>query len=150
MEIAQKGNSKKEYILSYDIRDYENDPIHAPLNAFRKVVSYVDDTEPVKIDSARLMRVLSGLRVKDFKYYYYIINLLNRNDEPIYANHKEMRDYFKDPYVQTVSSAIDRLVKQGLIQRAPRLRGWYFINPVYAWKGNRLDYLNLDAFEDCT
>lgn len=150
MQITQKGNSKKEYDLHINVKDYDCDPILAPFSAFRKVISYIDDTEPVHIDSTRIMAVFSTLHTGDAKYYFYMLGLLVRNDIPIVCEAGTMRDHFKIKWREVVSRGIERLLKHGLIFKAPNTRGKYLINPVYAWKGNRLDYLNLEAFEDCT
>ncbi len=102
------------------------------------------------MDAARIAPVFGGLRAKDHKYYFYILARLISNDLAIKCDHKHMRDELGDNTVQMVAAGIDRLVQSGLIFRAPHRKGEYIVNPVFAWKGNQLDYLDLSSFEDHT
>lgn len=149
-QIRQKGNSKTVYELKINPAEYTRNERIAPISAFRRVISYKDDTEPVQMDSARIAPLFHGIRSRDFKYYFYIISRLVRNDLAIKCPHKEMRDELGDPSCDTVAQGIVRLVQAGLIFPAPHRRGEYLVNPAYAWKGNRLDYLDLSSFEDHT
>lgn len=149
-EIGQLGNAKKQYTLQINPADYTINANLAPISAFKRVISYEDDTDPINVDPMRLAPVFAGIRAKDFKYYFYMLAHLVRNDLPVKANHREMRELYNDKSHRVVENAIERLVQSGLIFRAPHRRGEYIVNPVFAWKGNRLDYLDLSSFEDHT
>jgi hypothetical protein len=149
-EISLVGTKGRHYKLSVNLRDYRNDPFFDPKTAPYRTISYKDDKEYVKIDSIALATVFNKLRVKDFKYYFFMLERLVRNDEPVFVPHREMRLALGDNSVQTVSQAIARLAAEGLIIPEPKGRGKYFINPAFAWKGNRLEYLDLGALEDRT
>ena len=133
-----------------DVKEYQDEPVNGSFSAFRAVKTYVDDTNPVHIDSERLERVSGSLYKGDSMYYFYMLGRMVKNNIPVYANHGEMRDHFGVKYRVTVSISVERLIRAGLIFKVEGRRTAYLINPVYAWKGNRLDYLDKSSFEDCT
>lgn len=148
--IVSVGASKNDYKLNIDATLYEKDLFLAGKSKLQRVQIHVDLSTPAFIDSERIMRVFNRLRAKDFKYYFYILDKMERNDRAVFVDQKHMRDFLGDNKVQTVAAGIDRLVQQGLLFRPENTRGRYIVNPVYAWKGNRLDYLDLSTFEDHT
>lgn len=148
--IVSVGASKDNYNISIDATLYDNDAFVDGNSGLQRVISYVDVSIPTQVDSIRLMRVFNVLRSKDFKYYFYILDKLERNNKAVFIDQRDMRDKLGDNSVQLVSKGIERLIQQGLLFRPENTRGRYIVNPVYAWKGNRLDYLDLSTFEDHT
>lgn len=149
-EITPKGNSNTLYTLRMNVTEYGTSPSNAPKPALRRVISYQDDTIPTQVDSERLMEAFRGLRAGDFKYYFYILGHMERNDKAVHCRPTDMLRFFGEKHRSHISQALIRLIQVGLIFRAPRSAGKYIVNPVFAWKGNRLDYLDLSSFEDHT
>lgn len=136
--------------LQVNIQDYQKSSILAPFPLISAVISYKDDTEPVQLDSMRLAFAISGVKSYDIKYYFYILGIMRTNDVPIVISHAELKAEFKVKYRQEVTNSIERLVQAGLLFTLPREKTTYIVNPVYAWKGNRFNYLNLSALPDHT
>lgn len=148
--VSSVNNSKESYRLSIDATQYHKNPFPGAENSLQRVISYRDDTNPVQMDSARVMRVFHAIRSKDFKYYFYILAKLERNDKAVFVSFHDMRVVLGDKTVSSVKSGIATLVREGLLIVPENTRGRYIVNPVYAWKGNRLDYLDLSTFDDKT
>ncbi|MCE7039193.1 hypothetical protein [Dyadobacter sp. CY312] len=146
------GNIKRKYDglgvfeLNINPKDYANHPDYSPFSVFRRVETLVDDTEPVQVDSMRLMLCFQDLLSKDFKYYFYVLGMLKANNIPIPVDLSEMRKFTKDKYTSVTFRGLERCVKQGLLFKVPNRTSQYLVNPVFAWKGNRLDYLDPAAF----
>lgn len=147
-DFVPVGNSKTRYKLFINPDEYSSTHLNPTFAPLRAEIILIDHTQPVYIDTTRIMTKFDALRAKDFKYYFYLLNLLVRNDEVIRPDQYKMRNDLKDKYVQNVADGIKRLVQQGLIFAPPNTRGSYLINPAYAWKGNRLDYLDKAAFKN--
>ena len=145
-EIIQIRDGSGRYRLRIDPANYHHDDTLAPLSTFRRVVSAVDDTKPISVDALRLSRCFSGLRSKDFKYYFYIVGKLEENELPVFINLREACNYCGDRTASIGTDAINRLIKEGLLFRVPHKRGEYLINPTYAWRGDRMQYLDTESF----
>jgi hypothetical protein len=148
--VVKRYGKQEGYNLSINPSDYPFHPDLTPKNQFRRAFVAIDETSPVQIDSTRLMVCFEALRAKDHKYYFYILSKLITNDLPIHVNLQEMRKYTKDRTYQMGQHGLNRLVKQGLLFRLENRNSQYIVNPVYAWKGNRLDYLDTAAFDSPT
>lgn len=144
-EIENKTAGTKRYKLNINPADYGLDPRYGANIELQQAQVFVDGTSAVNVDCARLMQCFQVLRSKDFKYYYYILSKLVRNDEAIKIDFKEMREFSKDKLYQSIHQGIGRLITQGLIIRAPHRNACFLVNPLFAWKGNRADYINVSA-----
>lgn len=142
--ITRKYGEKGRYTIKVDLANHYNDPIIAPISAIRKQQTIVDDTNPVNFDAARLALLFVYLRAKDFKYYFYIVARMTTNDRPVKVTSNEMRIALKEKYLSAVGAALSRLVTIGLLFKVEGKFEQYLINPAYAWRGNRIDYINTD------
>ncbi len=145
--ITQRYDGSKLWNLNIKLSEHYNDPVYAPISALRQEFLPVDYTNTVQIDSARLMLVFANIRAKDFKYYFYMLSLLERNDKPVKVVINDMRVILKDRLREQTSQGVNRLVAVGLLLRVESKQSLFFINPVYAWRGNRFDYLDLSELE---
>lgn len=143
--IKERKDKSGLFTLRVNPNDYYSNEALTPKNNLRRVISAIDNTNPVMVDSARIMSCFHGLRAKDHKYYFYMLSQLERNDKPITVNMGNMREFTQDRLIEAVWQGLDRLVAQGLLFRVPLRKATFLVNPVYAWKGNRLDYLDTDS-----
>lgn len=149
-EVQRKRHNSPDCTLKFNPEHYSNDPILAPISAFSRVISYKDDTQPVNIDSARLMLTKSPLRIGDYHTYFYILSKLERNDLIINVTAREIYRALSFTSRERAAESLTRLRRAGLIVQMEENTGKYIVNPLFAWKGNRLDYLDLSKFVDDT
>lgn len=143
--LAQSIPEKRHSRLRINLQDYNESPFEGQNIVRKTVVEVCDPTSPVQIDSGRIMMCFQNLRAKDHKYYFYILSKLERNDIAIKIDMQELRAFAMDRTRQVCQEGIDRLVVHGLIFRVEHRKGCYLVNPAYAWKGNRFDYLDIDS-----
>lgn len=148
--VKRVQDGKGTFDLKINPADYANHPEFSPISAFRRIQTAVDDTEPVQVDAMRLMLCFHDLLSRDFKYYFYVLGMLKANNIPVPVDLSAMRSFTKDKYTSVTFRGLERLVKQGLLFKVPNRTSLYLVNPVYAWKGNRLDYLDTSAFPAAT
>lgn len=130
--------------LNLNLSDFNNHPVNAPISSIRREIIAVDSLDPVKVDSMRIAAVFQNIRAKDFKYYFHVLGLLESNDRPITVNMREMRLLYSDKWLTDVAKGLHRLVAAGLLFKLEGKKETYIVNPVYAWKGDRLQYINTD------
>jgi len=130
--------------LNLKLEDFYCNADIAPISAIRKEIVVMDSIEPVKVDAMRVAPVFQNLRAKDFKYYFYVLGLLEANDRPITINMQVMRVLMSDKWLTDVAKGLTRLVAAGLLFKMEGKKQTYIVNPVYAWKGDRLQYFNTD------
>lgn len=144
-QIQRRKDGSKLMNMCIRLEDYANDPILAPLSDVRRTLTPIDNTNVVQTDPARLMLVFAQLRAKDFKYYFYVLARLERNDKPIRISIADMREQLKEKWKEQVYQALTRLCVVGLLFKVEAKFEQYLVNPAYAWKGNRFDYLDTDS-----
>lgn len=143
--IKQQGDSKKLFVCEFDLNDYPNPAEYTPKTGPQRTIVLKDETVYPQLDTMRLIAALQHVRARDHKYYYYILTVLVRNDIPIQVPMQELRGLFKEKYTDSIYRGYDRLCQAGLLIKQPNRRSTYFVNPAYAWKGNRADYLDIST-----
>lgn len=141
----QKGNSKTDFELHIDLTQYPYPADYTPKNTPHRTIVLKDDNIYPQIDCIRLIPVIHNLRVRDHKYYFYALSQLERNDIPVHVPMESLRALLQEKYTSEIYKAFDRLCKAGLLFKQPFKRSMYFVNPAYAWKGNRADYLDIST-----
>lgn len=143
--LAEIIPEKRRSRLRINLQDYNDNPFEGQNIVRTTVVEVIDHTSPVQIDSGRIMMCFQNLRAKDHKYYFYVLSKLERNDIPIKIDMQELRAFAMDRTRQVCQEGLDRLIVHGLIFRVEKRKGCYIVNPAYAWKGNRMDYIDTDS-----
>lgn len=97
----------------------------------------------VHIDTVLISPVLSSLPRYSIGIYFYLLTLLKSNREPILMHSTQLKVNSTDiTKRQTFEQYFELLSGSGLIFRFRSHE--YYINPVYAWTGERQDYFNAD------
>jgi len=143
--LPQISPEKRRSKLKINLKDYNDSPFEGQNIVRRTVLEVCDPTSPVQIDSGRIMMCFQSLRAKDHKYYFYVLSKLERNDIPIKIDMQDLKAFAMDRSREVCQQGLERLVVQGLIFRVEHRRACYIVNPAYAWKGNRFDYINTDS-----
>ena len=147
-EVTRVRTNKRLYNLSYNPAEYFRTPFGDPLQPFRQQIILVDDTEPVLLDSERLSYVFMALNAKDYAVYFHLLTKLRYNNVPVEVDIQEIRSKYKIKWQAQIGKTLQRLCREGLIHHISDARGLYLINPVYAWKGNRIEYLKPEIFRE--
>ena len=143
--IKQQGDSKKLFVCNFDLNDYPNPPEYTPKFNPQRAIVLRDDTIYPQVDTMRLIAALQLVRARDHKYYYYVLAELVTNDIPVRVPMQDLRALFKEKYTDSIYRGYDRLCQAGLLFKQPNRKAAYFVNPAFAWKGNRADYLDIST-----
>lgn len=125
--------------------DYYSNQIHPPVyrTEIECVEQIVDDTNTLQIDQDTLYNVLFGCNRFSIKMFFYLCHRMTNNRMPITVKSSEIRLQA----LRTSSRAIfcrskSELIRAGLITSTGKHT--YYVNPAYAWKGDRKQYIDLD------
>ena len=130
--VVKKDGSK---VVNTSVRVTDgNGNFMGPAFVRQQISKYIDSREFIRITSEGLI-VMSSLNLVEFKIFSYILMALQYNELEIELSIEKIKLYYNYTSRNPIYKGIIGLLSKKIISREHTKKSFYYVNPIYFYKG---------------